>query len=150
MRRLRFIISLLVFILIGSNVPSAIAASSCSLTWDRYDADIVVNTDGTFTVTEIETIHFTGSCHKGFRVIPQSRGVTDNISVWEGDQRYSSNNPGSNYSYEIQRDDNGDLNLTWYFPYTSNSTHTYTIQYTVHNGLLYYPDQKYDRIQWKA
>ena len=36
------------------------------------------------------------------------------------------------------------------FPYTSNSSHTYDLQYTVRDGLLYYPDRGYDRLQWKA
>lgn len=150
MRGFRIVILLSVLISIGAVVPIVQAASTCSLTWDRYDADIQVNTDGTMTVTEIETIHFTGSCHKGFRVIPQSHGTTDNIVVWEGDRRYSSSNAGSEYSYSTFHDDNGDINLTWYFPYTSNSTHVYNIQYTVQTGLLYYPKDDYDRIQWKA
>ncbi len=149
MRRIRFFILLAVLISIGAAVPIVQAASTCSLTWDRYDADIRVNTDGTLTVTEIETIHFTGSCHKGFRIIPQARGTTDNIAVWEGDRRYTAN-AASDYSFDTYHDDNGDINLTWYFPYTSNSTHVYNIQYTVHNGLLYYPKDGYDRIQWKA
>ncbi len=149
MRRIRWFILLAVLISIGAAVPIVQAASTCSLTWDRYDADIRVNTDGTLTVTEIETIHFTGSCHKGFRVIPQARGTTDNIAVWEGDRRYTAN-AASDYSFDTYHDDNGDINLTWYFPYTSNSTHVYNIQYTVHNGLLYYPNDGYDRIQWKA
>jgi uncharacterized membrane protein YgcG len=148
MRRSRIFIVLFVIVLAGLIVPIAQAASSCSLTWERYDADIRVNTDGTLTVTEIETIHFTGSCRKGFRVIPQSRGTLENILVWEGDRRYEFNQNNSAYTYSTSRADNGDLNLTWYFPYTSNSTHVYYIQYTVRNGLLYYPD--YDRIQWKA
>lgn len=151
MRRARFIILLIaILISLGAAVPIGQAASSCSLVWNRYDADIRVNLDGTLTVTEIETIHFTGSCHKGYRVIPQARGTATNIIVWEGDQRYSTDRPGSDYTYDFYHDDNGDIDLTWYFPYTSNSTHTYDIQYTVQNGLLYYPDQGYDRIQWKA
>jgi uncharacterized membrane protein YgcG len=149
MRRFQLLILLAVLISIGLAVPIVQAASTCSLSWDRYDADIQVNTDGTLTVTEIETIHFTGSCHKGFRIIPQSRGTTDNIVVWEGDRRYTAN-AASEYSFSTFHDDNGDINLTWYFPYTSNSTHVYNIQYTVHNGLLYYPKDGYDRIQWKA
>jgi uncharacterized membrane protein YgcG len=150
MRRSRIFISLFLIILAGSIVPIARAASACTLTWERYDADINVNTDGTLTVTEIETIHFTGSCHKGFRVIPQARGTTESILVWEGDRRYTASGSNASYTYETTRDDNGALNLTWYFPYTSNSTHVYYIQYTVRNGLLYYPKEGYDRIQWKA
>jgi hypothetical protein len=115
-------------------VPVVSASSLAALAWSRYDVDIQVNTNGTLTVTEIQTIQFTGgqSYRKGFAVIPQARGSIHDVKVWEGPQAYTPS--GSQQPY----------------PPTANSIHTFNLQYTVRDGLLYYPDQGYDRLQWKA
>ncbi len=143
---------LVVLMLTLSMAPTALAGNQASLAWNRYDVDVVVNTNGTLTVTEVQTIAFTGgqSFHKGFAVIPQARGSIGDVKVWEGSQNYTSSFSNQSYTFETSTNDNGDLEITWYFPPTVNSTHTYTLQYTVRNGILYYPNNGYDRVQWKA
>lgn len=142
----------LAFVLLAAVlVPAVQAAPLAALSWSRYDVNIQINTNGTLTVTEIQTIEFgSQSYHKGFAVIPQSRGSISNVTVWEGDQRYTESHSNQPYTFETSTNDSGDLEIVWYFPYTSNSTHTYNLQYTVRDGLLYYPDRGYDRLQWKA
>jgi uncharacterized membrane protein len=150
MRRVASVMLVLVLALMLAPVVSA--SNRASMAWSRYDVDIVVNTNGTFTVTEVQTIAFTGgqSFHKGFAVIPQARGTINDVKVWEGTQNYVPGRANSPYSFEMAANDNGDLEITWYFPPTANTTHTFTLQYTVYGGILFYPDLKYDRIQWKA
>jgi hypothetical protein len=133
-------------------VPVVSASSLAALAWSRYDVDIQVNTNGTLTVTEIQTIQFTGgqSYRKGFAVIPQARGSIHDVKVWEGPQAYTPSGSQQPYTFSTSTNDNGDLEIVWYFPPTANSIHTFNLQYTVRDGLLYYPDQGYDRLQWKA
>ena len=124
----RLIGVLLVLVLALSMVPTVSASNQASLAWNRYDVDVVVNTNGTLTVTEVQTIAFTGgqSFHKGFAVIPQARGSIGDVKVWEGTQNYTSSFSNQPYTFETSTNDNGDLEITWYFPPTVNSTHTYS------------------------
>jgi len=133
-------------------VPVASASNLASMAWNRYDVDVLVNATGTLTVTEVQTIAFTGgqSFRKGFAVIPQKRGSIDDVKVWEGTQNYTPSPSNQPYTFETSTNDNGDLEIVWYFPPTVNSTHTYTLQYTVRDAILFYPDKQYDRVQWKA
>ncbi|MBI5567123.1 MAG: DUF2207 domain-containing protein [Chloroflexi bacterium] len=133
-------------------VPVASAGNLASLAWNRYDVDVLVNANGTLTVTEVQTIAFTGgqSFRKGFAVIPQKRGTIDEVKVWEGTQNYTPSLSNQPYTFETSTNDDGDLEIVWYFPPTVNSTHTFTLQYTVREAILFYPDRGYDRVQWKA
>lgn len=151
MRRIASVFVLIV-LLAAVCVPIVQAAPTASLSWTRYDVDIVVNTDGTLTVTEIQTIRFSGgqSYRKGFAVIPQARGSISNVKISEGTQVYSPSSSQQPNTFTTDTNDNGDLEIVWYFQPTRDSTHTYTLQYTVREGLLYYPKDGYDRLQWKA
>jgi hypothetical protein len=132
-------------------VPAAQADRLAALAWSRYDVDIQLQTDGTFIVTETQAIDFGSQAyHFGRRVIPQARGAISNVKVWEDAQSYTASPSNQPYTFTASKNKSGDLEVIWYFPYTSNSSHTYYLQYTVRDGLLYYPDQGYDRIQWKA
>ena len=145
MRRAALIALMLVCVLTGV----AQAGGTASLAWPRYNVDIQINTDGTFTVTEIETIQFSGgSYHYGSAVIPQKHGSISNVSVWEGNQRYQLSGSAQPNTFTLATNKSGDIAITWYFPPTSNSTHTFNLKYTVRDGLLYYPNKQYDRLQW--
>jgi hypothetical protein len=150
MRRSVGVMAVLVLALVL--VPVVSASNLASMAWSRYDVDVLVNTDGTLTVTEVQTIAFTGgqSFRKGFAVIPQARGSIIDVKVWEGTQNYARSLSNQPYTFETSTNDNGDLEIVWYFPPTVNTTHTYTLQYTVRDAILFYPDRKYDRVQWKA
>lgn len=133
-------------------VPVVQAGNLAAMAWSRYDVDILVNADGTLTVTEIQTIAFTGgqSFRRGFAVIPQARGSISKVKVWESEQTYTPSGSNQPYTFETSTNDNGDLEIVWYFPPTVNATHTYNLQYTVRDAILFYPDRGYDRVQWKA
>ncbi len=66
------------------------------------------------------------------------------------DRAYTASGSNAPYTFETDTADNGDLGITWYFPPTSNSRHQFKVQYTVEDGLLYYPKEGYDRLQWIA
>jgi len=146
MRRLHSI--LLVTLLVTLGLTGVTQAQDQSLYWDRFDVKITVLPNGDFAVEEIQTIVFTsGQFHFGYRNIPLARAdeITD-VQVWEGNRQYNQAG-GGDYTFSTSESD-GDLNIRWNFPYTSNSTHTYTLRYTVRGGLRYYPDG--DQLFWKA
>jgi len=149
MRRAGVVVVLVLMLLL---VPAASASQLASLAWNRYDVDVLVSANGTLIVTEVQTIAFTGgqSFRKGFAVIPQKRGTIDDVKVWEGTQNYTPSLSNQPYTFETSTNDDGDLEIVWYFPPTVNSTHTFTLQYTVRDAILFYPDRGYDRVQWKA
>lgn len=149
MRRVGVVVVLVLTLLL---VPAASAGQLASLAWNRYDVDVLVSANGTLIVTEVQTIAFTGgqSFRKGFAVIPQKRGTIDEVKVWEGTQNYTPSLSNQPYTFETSTNDDGDLEIVWYFPPTVNSTHTFTLQYTVRDAILFYPDRGYDRVQWKA
>ena len=123
-------------------------AQSQSLYWERFDVNITVLPNGDFVVEEIQEITFTsGEFHFGYRNIPMDRldSITG-VEVWEGDRRYG---PGSGGEYTFETSvDGGDFVVKWYFPYTSNSSHTFILRYTVQGGLRYYEGG--DQLYWKA
>ncbi len=148
--RQRFGLILLVVLVVSSFfVPVVLAASD--LTWNRTNVDIQVNPDGTLTVTESYDITFGNrTFRKGFATIPQKRGTLSQIKVWDNDRTYVPGRSQQPYTFEASTGDNGDLDITYYFPATSNSRHQFNVQYTVDNGLLYYPQDGYDRLEWIA
>jgi uncharacterized protein (TIGR04222 family) len=149
MRQQRWLILVVVLLVTSLCVPTALAASD--LAWNRTDVDIQINPDGTLTVTENYDITFGNrTFRKGFATIPQGRGSLSNVKVWEGDQSYAPSGSNAPYTFETSTADNGDLDITWYFPPTSNSRHQFNVQYTVEDGILYYPEEGYDRLQWIA
>ena len=149
MRQSRWLMLIVVLLVSSLCVPTALAASD--LAWNRTDVDIQINPDGTLTVTENYDITFGNrTFRKGFATIPQGRGSLSNVKVWEGDRPYAPSGSNAPYTFETSTADNGDLDITWYFPPTSNSRHQFNVQYTVEDGILYYPEEGYDRLQWIA
>ncbi len=150
--RYRTLIALL--LLATALLPVAgIAHAQRSLYWDRYDVDIVVNANGTFRVTETQTLVFVdGSFHAGFASIPTGRveSIYD-VQVSEGGRAYRRVSGEIEGGFQTFNED-GNLVIEWYFPYTANAQRTFTIAYTVAGGLRYYPnaEQPYDSLQWFA
>ncbi len=145
---------------IGARAPSALLslpasvesqqgnASGKALYWKRLDVEITVLPNSDIHIIETWEIVFTsGGFHFGYRSIPTDRleGIAD-VEVWEGDRRFRPGH-GGEYTYETYYDD-GDFVIKWYFPYTSASTHTYTLAYTVKGGLRFY--ESGDQLYWKA
>ncbi len=149
MRQRRWLILIVVLLVSSFCVPLVLAASD--LAWNRTDVDIQINSAGTLTVTENYDITFGNrTFRKGFATIPQKRGSLSNVKVWDADRSYAPSGSNAPYTFETSTADNGDLDITWYFPATSNSRHQFKVQYTVEDGILYYPKDGYDRLQWFA
>jgi hypothetical protein len=131
-------------------LPSAAQAQSKSLFWDRYDVNITVTEEGDLLVEEHQSITFTsGSFHYGYRTIPMDKtdGIV-NIEVWEGGTQFRPSSSENEYTFTATEEGN-ELIVYWYFPYTSNSSHTYTFRYTVKGGVKR-DEAEGDSVFWKA
>ena len=126
-------------------------AQDQSLLWERFDVDLIVRKDGTFEVTEHQTIRFTrGTFTFGFRAIPTR--YIDAIDNWTltdaGGNRYRLADSGkAPYTFTISEKGSRYV-VYWYFPPTSNRSETFTLAYTVHGGLRYYEGG--DQLWWQA
>ena len=144
--RLRWI--LLLSLVAGLLLTTTSHAQTQTLRWERFDVRITVLQNGDFVVEETQEIVFTsGQFRFGYRNIPMDRleDITD-VSVREGDRQYDRGR-GGNYTFQTFVED-GDFQIRWYFPPTSNSSHTFVLRYTVKGGLRYYEDG--DQLYWKA
>lgn len=145
--RSRWLLLLLLLLLI----PTVAQAQSQSLYWKRYDVDITVLENGDMRVEEQQTIVFTsGRFHYGYRTIPLGKtdGIVD-IELWEGSKQFSQSSFQNEYSFTVDREGD-EIAVYWYFPYTSNSEHTYTFRYTVKGGVRIFSEQEGDSVFWKA
>ncbi len=156
MKHRRWVGLLLVVAALAS--AAGVAAARSSLYWDRYDVDIAVNSDGTFRVTETQALVFVdGSYHVGFATIPTGRTESlYDIQVSEDGRLYQRVSSEAEGGFQTFQED-GDLVVEWYFPYTSNARRTFTLAYTVAGGLRYYPEADpaqgippHDVLQWIA
>ena len=127
-------------------------AQEKSLYWQRYDVGIDVQPNSDMLVEETQQIVFTsGTFRFGFAAIPLDRveRITD-VEVSElinGVERPYT--PGSTQEYGfVTSISEGNLEITWYFPPTSNSAHTYILRYRVLGGLRFYEGG--DQLWWKA
>ncbi len=130
----------------------AAQAQEKSLYWQRYDVNITVQQNSDMLVEEIQQIAFTsGTFRFGFRAIPLDRveriadvQVSEIVAGVERPYR-----PGSSAEYGFVTDTNqGELEVEWFFPPTSDSTHTYIVRYRVIGGLRFYEGG--DQVYWKA
>ncbi len=139
----------LVIILVGW---SSAQAQEKSLYWQRYDVNLAVQPNSDILVEEIQQIAFTsGTFRFGFRAIPLDRveQITE-VQVSEiinGVERPYTPRSSSQYGF-VTSISEGELKITWYFPPTSNSSHTYIVRYRVVGGLRFYDEG--DQIWWKA
>jgi len=144
---------LLLLAITASPVLAPVAhAQDQTLVWQRFDVDIEVMHDGTFTVAEHQQIRFTsGTFHGGYRNIPINN--FDYIDDWaikdDAGNVYALTNSSSEDPYTFTVDQqSGQYVINWYFPGISNTTQTYTLSYQVHGGLRFY--EKGDQVWWKA
>lgn len=137
----------LLFALIG--VSTAVAQEK-SLRWPRWDSDIQINKDGTFTVRELYEVEFvTGSFTFGYRSIPVFHFTSiEDVSVSEENTAYrESRAEAANTFYVEQSGDEYVIN--WFYPETTGATRVFAVEYTVVGGILV--DAKVgDRFFWKA
>ncbi|MBI1879373.1 MAG: DUF2207 domain-containing protein, partial [Chloroflexi bacterium] len=127
-------------------------AQTKTLVWQRYDVNLTVQQNADILVEETQEIRFTsGTFTFGFAAIPLDRveRITD-LQVSEivnSSERAYTPNSSSEYGFTTSTNE-GNLEITWYFPPTGNSVHTYILRYQVIGGLRIYPDG--DQIWWKA
>ena len=98
--------------------PVALAAEK-SIVWEEFNADITVNTDGTFDVAEEQAIRFyDGTFSFGYRNIPKANlgEITDWAIVDAAGNTYRQAPDGKEpYTFVVQ--DTGDQYVVnWYFP----------------------------------
>lgn len=139
----------LVIVLAGWGVAQA---QEKSLYWQRYDVNITVQQNSDMLVEEIQQIVFTsGTFRFGFAAIPLDR--VERISdvqvseVINGVERPYTAGSSGQYGFTTSTNE-GELEITWYFPPTNNSTHTYLLRYRVIGGLRFYDGG--DQVWWKA
>ena len=139
----------------------AVAQSSKSVEWARYDVTIDVRPNGTFHVTEEQTVDFRGGPFRtGFAVIPLTRidsiggvrisveedgGLTPLTLVDEDDYEAE---PGT-YTYEIT---STEVRIDYAFPPVSDAERLIVIEYDVSGALRVYPneDPPNQQIRWTA
>jgi uncharacterized membrane protein YgcG len=147
MRRPVFVFLILLIALLCSSAP--VGAQAKSLYWNRFDVDVTVQSNGDLRVVETQEITFLGGpFHFGYATIPGDRldDITD-IEIWEGGTRYQQSSSGQEYTFRSGWE-NGDLWVRWYFPSTSNSSHTFEFRYTVKGAVRRYEDG--DEVWWMA
>lgn len=147
MRRIIIFFVLLLVALAWFTAPAG--AQTKSLYWKRFDVDVTVGSNGDLRVVETQEITFLGGpFHYGYAIIPGDRldDITD-IEVWEGDRRYQPSRSMGDYTFQSGWED-GDLSVRWYFPYTSDSTHTFEFRYTVKGAVRRYDTG--DEVWWMA
>jgi uncharacterized membrane protein YgcG len=146
---------LLLVLLAAPGLTTSIAAQSAgrSVTWQRYDVDLDVQSNGSLVVTETQAITFNGIYQQGYRLVPLDRttGVTD-VSVDEvvngrpvGYVR-GTRQPNT-YAATVGSDG---LQIDWWFSPTpaSATTRTFDVRYTVSGAIRIY--EAGDQLQWRA
>ena len=147
MRRVILLLSLALIILLCLSAPAG--AKTKFVYAERFDADLTLLPNGDLQVVETLQIVFQGGpFHYGYRIVPGDRldEITD-IEVWEGNQRYQPGNNSAEYTFRAVWQD-GDLQVYWYFPYTSDSTHTFEFRYTARGVVRRYDEG--DEVWWMA
>jgi uncharacterized membrane protein YgcG len=127
-------------------------AQEKSLYWQRWDVNIDVQKNSDMLVEETQEIVFTsGTFRFGYRAIPLDR--VDRIAdvqlseIINGIERPYTAESTQEYGFTTSVN-GGNLEITWYFPPTADSTHTYVIRYRVVGGLRFYEGG--DQVWWKA
>ena len=142
---------LLVAVILVLGLVGVAQAQTASKTfyWNRLDVDITVLPNSDMRIVETWQATFTsGTFTFAYRDIPMER-VTDitDLAVSEGTQKFGYGALAGDYQF-LASPSEGKMNLKFFFPPTSDSTHTYTLSYTVKGGLRFYPGG--DQVWWKA
>jgi uncharacterized membrane protein len=127
-------------------------AQDKTLYWQRYDVDLTVQPNSDILVEETQQIAFTGGTFTfGFAAIPLDRveQITDLqlAELIDGSERPYTPNSSGEYGFTTTTNE-GNLEITWYFPPTRDSEHTYILRYRVIGGLRIYEGG--DQLWWKA
>ncbi|MGC8879650.1 MAG: DUF2207 family protein [Anaerolineae bacterium] len=150
--RKTLLFSIALLLLAAVFASGSVQAQDKSLLWKRYDVNLAVQLNSDILVEEIQEIQFlSGTFRFGFAAIPLDRveQITD-VSVAEivnGQERHYKPHSSAPYGFVTSTNANN-LEITWYFPETQGTTHTYILRYRVIGGLRFYPEG--DQLWWKA
>ena len=138
---LRVAAGLFLLILLATAAPS-LAQESKQLYWQRWDADVAINTDGSFAVTETQEIVFTsGSFRFGTRNIKTDRlrDITAVQVTADGQALRRASSGETAGTFVVSSNASGDFVIKWFFPASvSDSRHVYVLKYVVDGALRYY------------
>lgn len=118
-------------------MPVPASAQDRSLDWKRWDSDIRINADGTFSVKETFEIQFIGGPFSfGFRNIPKKQYESiEGFTVAEADVTYANDYSEAANTFYVSN--NGDeYVINWFFPPTTDQTRTFVVEYQVIGGIL--------------
>ena len=140
---------LLLFLLLA--IPAH--AQSPELSYVRYDVEMTLHADATFTVREIQQIRFQDSFRTGFAEIPRALvGDISNVRLSGGDSidtvsPYVAGGEGP-FSYRVDREQDS-VYVEWEFlPTRVGDEKVFVLEYDVHDALWVYPDVH--RLEWRA
>jgi uncharacterized membrane protein YgcG len=143
----RHSLALLGFLLLTAAAwPTPLAARS--LTIESFDADILVNGDGTIRVTEIIRPRFVGSWNGIYRSIPieyrTPQGFNYTLFL---DILTVTDDAGKPLKYELSRERHYRKVKVW-VPGATNATRTVVLRYQVRNGLKFF--EEHDELYWNV
>ena len=142
----------------GAGRPGETAAppppsGAYTVSWDRFDAEIALRDDGTYTVTETQTRRYRGVAGHGWRNIPVVGAVdVSDLTVAElVDGREVPFASGRDRAGTLTARRNGqEARLDWWFEPTTGgeSVRTFRVRYAVRGGLASYSNLT--ELHWKA
>ncbi len=155
------VVAMLALVGAGSLAGTADAQSSKTVEWARFDVTIDVRSNGTFHVTERQTVDFQGGPFRsGFAVIPLTRiDNIGNLEVGEDtggtlvpldliDSGDYDSDPGT-FTYDIT---STDVRIDYAFAPTTDAERTFVLEYDVAGALRVYPNETppNQQIRWTA
>jgi hypothetical protein len=147
------VLGLLTLVLISTAplLSPRVYAQDKSLVWEQFNVEIEVQPDGSFDVAEHQTIRFTsGSFSVGYRDLPiRNFRYADNWAITDGQGNvYRQTQSGeATYTFTVT-ERGGSYIIEWFFPSMANRAETFTLSYTVYDGLRFYEGG--DQLWWKA
>ena len=139
----------LLAVLVAGGQP--VYAQSKTLVWELYDVSLTVLPSGDLRVVERQRIRFTsGTFTFGYATIPLSKteGIDDVVISEPGGTQYQETSFGEEpYTFTASPYE-GDLEIRWYFPPTTNATRTFDLAYTAHGAIRV--NDSGDKVQWFA
>src|SRR5688500_11423691 len=125
---------------------TAIPAAAKEYRAGRFDARVEIQKGGALRVTETVVFTFVdGTFREVFRTIPTRR--TDGVEFVSASMDGVLMPPGTAAGQVDVRRKNG-LRVTWHFPPTSGSTHTFELSY-IARGVVRY-EEDHERLEWVA
>ncbi|WP_420642511.1 DUF2207 family protein [Candidatus Leptofilum sp.] len=105
----------------------AVLAQDKSYSADRFDVDVVVQSDGSLLVTETVVFTFVGEPFTFvFRELPTSK--TDGIEILSASVDSRTYPAGTNAG-QVEIEDGNDIRITWHIEPTVNTSRTFVLEY---------------------